>query len=190
MLFQPELVARRRHVRVFRTQRNRNILSVVLPFDLLVVHICHAVFRHVNEIRKRLIDSVALVLQRHKGCVVAGDIGKRAVVVTTTVRHKLVTQTETGKCQGSAGVFFFQVAGEVGRVAQLGLDLFLAVPEIVVGNECDDHTLFGATCQFEGRAVVVFLVRWTTSTCHRVSDDPWLRRYAAGRVSFLVRSVR
>ena len=47
---------------------------------------------------------------------------------------------------------------DVGGVAQLGLDLLLAVAEVVVGDDGDNDTTGVARCDLEGRAAVVEVV--------------------------------
>ena len=59
--------------------------------------------------------------------------------------------------QGAAGVLLLHAAEEVGRVADLGLDLLLAVAVVVVRDDGDDDAPLVASHEFEGLAVVVEL---------------------------------
>ena len=63
-----------------------------------------------------------------------------------------------GECDRPAGVFFLDVAVEIGGIADLGLHFLLAVSVIVVGQDGDDDSLGGAAGDFERHAVVVFFL--------------------------------
>ena len=54
-------------------------------------------------------------------------------------------------------MLFLGQTEQVGRVADLGLDLFLAITEVVVGNQRHDHPALVACADLEGVAVVVQL---------------------------------
>ena len=56
-----------------------------------------------------------------------------------------------------------QIRGE----ADLGFDFFLAIAEIVVGDDRDHHAALVAAGHLERAAVVVELVRDRSSTCRR-----------------------
>jgi len=74
------------------------------------------------------------------------------------VTAKFLTQVIPRKDQGAARVFLLGIPQQVGRVANLGLHLFFAVPVIIIGNERDDHAGFITAGQFERSAVVVELI--------------------------------
>ena len=66
----------------------------------------------------------------------------------------LLAQVVAGEGQRPAGVLLLHAAEEVGRVPDLGLDLLLAVAEVVVGDDGDDDAALVAGHQLEGLAVV------------------------------------
>src|SRR3982751_6665315 len=73
------------------------------------------------------------------------------------VTAELLAQIVGGKYQCATSVLLFTQAKEIRRITELGLHLFLAVAEIVVGNDCDDDSGFVAASEFECLAVVVEL---------------------------------
>src|SRR5699024_377578 len=60
--------------------------------------------------------------------------------------------------QRPTGVLLLNQAEAVGGVAALGLDLLLAVPEVVVCDHRDDHAALVTHAQLEGGGAVVELV--------------------------------
>ena len=74
------------------------------------------------------------------------------------VQGEPVAEVERGEGERSARVFLLRQAVEIGAVADLGLHFLLAVPEVVVGDQGDDHTLGTARGELEGAAVIVELV--------------------------------
>ena len=70
---------------------------------------------------------------------------------------ELFAEVVAGEGEGAAGVFFLGDAEEVSGEGDLGFNLFLAVAEVVVGNDGDDDAGGVAGGDFEGDAVVVGL---------------------------------
>ena len=70
-----------------------------------------------------------------------------------------LTQVVAREGDGTARVLLLDQPQEVGRVADLGLDLLLAVAEVVVRDHCDDDAPLVAGTRLERRTVVVALVR-------------------------------
>ena len=70
----------------------------------------------------------------------------------------LLSEVVAGEDQGPAGVLLLGVAEQVGRVRDLGLDLLLAVAEVVVGDHSDDDAAGVAGADLECLTVVVELV--------------------------------
>ena len=52
-------------------------------------------------------------------------------------------------------MLFLRKSKKVRRIADLGFDLFLAITEIVIGDDRDNHSAFIAACHFESHAIVV-----------------------------------
>ncbi len=73
------------------------------------------------------------------------------------LRHEALAQAEGGERQRSARVLLLGQPEQVRAVADLGLDLLLAVPEVVVGQDRDHHALDAARGELEGPSVVVQL---------------------------------
>ncbi len=61
-----------------------------------------------------------------------------------------------GICDRAAGVFFLDIAVQIGGVADLGLHFFFAVAVIVVGDERDDDAGIRPAGELKCDAVVVF----------------------------------
>src|SRR5690348_16420934 len=59
--------------------------------------------------------------------------------------------------KGTAGMLFLTKSKQVGGIAYLGFDLFLAVPEIIIGDGGNDDPAFVAKGQFKSHAIVVKL---------------------------------
>jgi hypothetical protein len=71
------------------------------------------------------------------------------------IAAEFLAQVVTGENQRASRVFFLAEAIKVGGETDLGFDLLLAVAEIVVRDERDDHTGLVTTSQLEGPAVVI-----------------------------------
>ena len=84
-------------------------------------------------------------------------IGKFVVITGGKIRifEPFVVTPEN---QRPAGVLFLGQAVEIGRIADLRLDLFLAVAEIIVGDQRDDDAPLVARTNLEGITVVVKFV--------------------------------
>jgi len=61
-----------------------------------------------------------------------------------------------GECATS--VLFFSQPNEVGGETDLGLHLFFAVAEVVIGDSCDDSARCIAASEFESAAIVIEFV--------------------------------
>ena len=86
----------------------------------------------VDHTRKESIDPVTLGLDIHEGFVILGDRVERWAVVPAAVDQKVTTQRVRCKGDRAACMFFFGIAHQVGRVADLSFDLFLAIAVVVV----------------------------------------------------------
>ena len=71
------------------------------------------------------------------------------------IAAEFLAQVVAGKHQRAAGVLLLAQAEQVRRVADLRLDLLLAVAEIVVGDDRDDDAGLVAAGELERLAVVV-----------------------------------
>ena len=131
-------------------------LAGVIPTDRERLDVETGVLGHVDHLRETLVHRIPFGLQVHG----AGDetghlgegVGKVGAVLLGIV---FAAEIMTGEDQRSAGVFLFDRPEEVGGEADLGFDLLLAVAEVVVGDERDDHPGRVAGGQLEGVALVV-----------------------------------
>ena len=113
--------------------------------------------RHQHDVRLLLVEGVPLRLGHEPFRVALQNLGER-VGVTARGFGVLPAEVVAGEDQRAAGVLLLGVAEQVRRVADLGLDLLLAVAEVVVGDDGDDHATSVAGADLEGLAVVVALV--------------------------------
>ena len=100
---------------------------------------------------------MALGLELEAARVDLEHVGERAGGGGVDVAE-LAAQVVAREGDGAAGVLLLDAAEEVGRVPDLGLDLLLAVAEVVVRDDGDDDAALVAGDQLEGLAVVVALV--------------------------------
>src|ERR1051325_6666123 len=63
-----------------------------------------------------------------------------------------------GENECPAGMLLFSESEQIRGIANLRFDLFFAVPEIIVGDDGDNHAASVATGDLEGGAVVVEFV--------------------------------
>ena len=82
-------------------------------------------------------------------------------------RIELLAENISRERRCAAGVLFLAEAEQVGGVADLRFDFFLAIAEIVVGDDRDDHAAAIAAGQFESVSAVVELRLLRASTCRR-----------------------
>ena len=90
---------------------------------------------------------------------VAGDDVGQPIAGIGVVVGELLTQVVSGKADGAASVFLLHKSQQVGGIADLGFDLLLAVPEVVVGDHGDNHPAFVAGAHLERASAVVELFR-------------------------------
>ena len=151
-----DLVARRPYVDLFRQQFEPALGAVPAPTHRLLVQIEARVLRNVQNVRKALIDGVSFGTN-----VDEFGIGRHQFVETVLelagprVRSELFAEIVARENKGAAGVLFLAKSKQVGRIAYLGFDLFLAVPEVVVGDDGDDYTALVTAGQFESQAVIL-----------------------------------
>jgi hypothetical protein len=84
-------------------------------------------------------------------------------------------------------VFFFDPAHQVGGVAELRLNLFLAVTVVVIRDQGDDDAGSVAARQFERHAVVVLFVR--VAITHRIGSLARRRGVVMRQAEFLFGQV-
>ena len=135
-----------------------------------------------------LVDAVAFRANVDPFGVVAHDIFERSVVVASRVRVEFVAEIEAGKCNRAAGVFFLNIAIKVSRVADLRFDFFLAVAEIVVGNQRHDDAFRRAARQLERLAAVVKFV--LAVPAHSIFTLPRCRVVDVRKSDLLLRNGR
>src|SRR5262249_1434281 len=95
--------------------------------DLLAADVGVGAFGDVDQVSVVFVDRVALGFHIHPGGVVLDDVGEDSAVAAEWVGDEFVAETVAGEGDGAAGVFLFDVAVEVGGVADLGFDFFFAV---------------------------------------------------------------
>ena len=158
MFLHPDLVARGSHVDLARQQWNADRPVAPLPRDVLLAQIGSRVFGDVDEIGIEQIDSVTFEMHVDPLTVFRDHVIEGPSVVTAAVDLKLLAEAPAWEDQRPAGMFLFDVPHQVRGVTDLRLDLFLAVAEVVVGDDRDDDARFGAAGDFERLAVVVEFV--------------------------------
>ena len=152
--------AARQQIVVVAPQADGAGLTGIVPADRQRLDVEAGRLGHVNHRGKAPVDGMALGLKLdgpghqpgHLGEAV-GEVGPMLLGVV------LAAQVVPGEDQGPAGMLLLDESQEVGRVADLGLHLLLAVAEIVVGNQRDDDPGGIAGGELEGVAVVVEFTR-------------------------------
>ncbi len=160
-ILQPDFVSARQHVGVIGFQPQFLRTVVVFPAHTEGAELEEGVIRHVEDGRIGAVDRVALRFDRDAVAQIFHHVLESmpvGLVPDNAAELKILAQVEAGEGQGAAGVFLLGQAEEIGGVTELGFHLFLAVPEIVVGNQGDHHALPSAAGDLEGGAVVVEFV--------------------------------
>ena len=113
------------------------------------------------------------------------DLGE-GVLEFVAVQHGVVLAGEVvaGEHQRAARVLLLGEAEQVRSEGELGLHLFLAVPEIVVADDGDDRAARVARGDLEGAAVVVELA--FGSPAHPVAPLPLGRGVPCGQAELLL----
>ena len=152
-----DAVARRRHVGPAGQQRDAGRLAVRPgPGDGLGEHGVEGPAGHQDDRLVVQVDGAARVLAAEAAGVGGQDVVERAVGGRVDVAE-LAAQVVAREGDRAAGVLLLHAAEEVGRVADLGLDLLLAVAVVVVRDDGDDDAALVAGHELEGLAVVVEL---------------------------------
>src|SRR5437899_9788367 len=116
------------------------------------------VFRNVNDVWKTLIHRITLRFGFHRIPVKRGYLRKGVPLgLHMKFPAEVLSQIVAGKHQRPAGVLLITKPEKVRRNADLGFNLLLAIPEIIIGDDRDDDAILTATRQFESLAVVVKL---------------------------------
>jgi hypothetical protein len=117
------------------------------------------VLGHVEDVGILAVDGVALGPHVEQRGIALGDVGEGvAALLHVQVAGELLAEVVGGVHQRAAGMLLLGEAEEVGRVADVGLHLLLAVAEVVVGDDRHDHAAGVARADLEGGAAVVALV--------------------------------
>src|SRR5581483_10541284 len=154
-----DAIAGRAHVNLVGQQLDAFLLTVLQPGDGLLVQIEVGVARNVEDVGETFVTRVAFGLEVHGFAAELDHLLERmAAIAHVAVAEEFLAQIVAGVDQGAAGVLLLAQTGEVGGVADLRLHLFLAVTEIIVGDDGHDHAAFVARGDLEGAAVVVTLV--------------------------------
>ena len=154
-----DLVAARVDVDAAGQELQVLLLALADPFDVLAVDVDLHVLRHVVDLGIDPVGRIARGVVRRPLADQRQHLREPVVGAHDPhlLRHEALTQTEGGERQRATRVLLLGQAEQVCAVADLGLDLLLAVPEIVVGQDRDHHALDAARGQLEGPAVVVQL---------------------------------
>ena len=146
------------HIGVAHQQRDRGLLTVGAgPGDRLVAH--RVVGAGGDQDHGRIVDGDGgAVLAHLEAAGIALDDVLEGQALGRVGVGVLLAQVVARVCDGAAGVLLLHAAEEVGRVPDLGLDLLLAVAEVVVRDDGDDDAALVASHALEGLAVVVELV--------------------------------
>ncbi len=158
LLHHAHLVAVRAEVDLVRAQAQRALAAVrVVPGDGEGAQRERRVGGHQDDVRLLRVEHVALGLRDEASGVALEDAGE-GVLRAGGALVVLLPQVVAGEHQRAAGVLLLGVAEQVRRVADLGLDLLLAVAEVVVGDHRDHHAAGVAGADLERLATVVELV--------------------------------
>mmetsp|Transcript_3513 Transcript_3513/g.8398 ORF Transcript_3513/g.8398 Transcript_3513/m.8398 type:complete len:938 (+) Transcript_3513:180-2993(+) len=164
-----DLVAGREHVRL----AGGEVDALAAEGHSLLGHGKLGVLGHVKDVRVLLVDGIALVLEldgvaEELNNVLEGVrlLGLREVLVglaeaanlAQASAIELLSEIERRVRDAASRMLLLRQTVHVGCIAQLGLDLLLAVAEVVVGNEGDGHTAGVAARQLESAALVVLVV--------------------------------
>ncbi len=161
MFLHLDLVAVGLDVDLARLQADLLPLAVHQPGDGLAVEVHAQVLGNVDHIGILAIDGVPFRLHVHDVAVALHQFVEAVVGIAGAAVHaELLAVVAAGEGQGAAGVLFLGQAEEVGRVADLGLHLLLAVAVVVVGENGDDDAALVARGDLEGLSVVVQLLRF------------------------------
>ena len=146
------------------TERKFARFAVLLPSDLLGEQLEAGVLRDVADVGEKTVDRVTLRPDLDGFPQQFHGLGEPARHVQRQVfRRDLLGEVVAGEDERAARVLLLGIAEKVGRHAQLGFDLLLAVAEVVVRNNRHHDTVLVARGDLECRAVVVeFVPRFPT----------------------------
>ena len=113
--------------------------------------------RHQHDVRLLQVKGMSLRLRREPPRIAFEDLSQ-GIRVTGGGLRVFLAQVVAGEDQRAAGVLLLGVAEQVRRVRDLGLDLLLAVAEVVVGDHRHDHAASVPGTDLEGAPAVVQLV--------------------------------
>ena len=139
-------------------QRDLASAAVDLPGDGLVTQAVGGVFGDQDDVLVFQVQGMSFGLGDETLRVAGDDVGQLIAGIGVVV-GELLTQVVSGKADSAASVFLLHKPQQVGGVADLGLDLLLAVPEVVVGDHGDNHPAFVAGAHLERASAVVELFR-------------------------------
>ncbi len=139
-------------------QRHRPGATVLArPGDGHVVHRVVRATGNQHDVRLLAVVGVPLGLRDEPLGVALEHLGER-VGVPARLLVVLLAEVVAGEHQGATGVLLLRVAEQVRGVGDLGLDLLLAVAEVGVGDDGDDHAARVAGADLERPPAVVQLV--------------------------------
>ena len=149
-----------KEVMMISTEAQGPRLAGVIPTNRERFDVKTRILRHVDHFRKPLVQRVAFGLEVDGLGNQPRDL-REAVGEISTVLLGVVFTAEimTGEDQGSAGVLFFHQPEQVGRKADLGFNLLLAVAEVIVRDEGHNDPGRIPRGQLEGVSIVVELAR-------------------------------
>jgi len=114
--------------------------TIAQPTDALTTQIHTQILRHIYHIRKISINGMPLGLQFHYFAIYLQHILKVVSRLTGFAIHpKFIAVAAPFKGQGPAGMLLLGQAIQVSRIADLGLNLFLAVAVIVIRYQGDNN---------------------------------------------------
>ena len=181
MFFKADFVARWQHIGVAATQLH----TAAVPRHTHRFDAEAAGLGHVNNVGEALVGGKAAGLDVDQAGVVAHHVGEGCGAPGGgIVRAPLLGEIVAREGQRSARVFLLSSAEQIGGEADLGLHLFLAVAEIVVGDQRDHHPRRIAAGDLERVAVVVALV--VALVAHPVADLAGGGQAAVGKAQGLL----
>mmetsp|Transcript_988 Transcript_988/g.1878 ORF Transcript_988/g.1878 Transcript_988/m.1878 type:complete len:488 (+) Transcript_988:1829-3292(+) len=182
----------------------RKVDLLVAEGHTLVRHAEHSVLRHIEDVGVGLVDCVALRLHfdgvakkvdnilegsgRLLGAQVLVRLAEECSIalgrhLTKRGRIENLTEVKRGEGNASTGMLFLGKTMHVGGVPELGLDLLLAVSEVVVGDDSEGDSTSVAARQLERAALVVQVV--VLLVVHAILDLALVRLRLVGEAKLL-----
>src|SRR5581483_5853775 len=121
MLLHADLESGWGHINLAGGQFDRVLLAIIFPPDLLPSNAGARAFGDVNQIREIPVNRITFRPHVHPRAVILDHVHERPSVAAHRVGDELVSEAVARIRDRPAGVFFLDIAHQVGRVADLRL---------------------------------------------------------------------